>query len=99
MTAEKEALHFALEIREGSLQSLASRVDDDGPLWTQVFELGADGLTDAPLDTVAHNGFADGARKRKTDAGPLDLRLTEAEGREERSGEADPLVVDLAEIL
>ncbi len=70
MTAQKQALHFPLQLRQGGIQRLAPRIDDNRPRWAQLVQLKADGLAHAPLDPVAHHGFAQRARHRKPDARP-----------------------------
>jgi len=74
IAAAKEALHFRLDLRHRSIQRLAPRIDDDGPLGIQPIQVMADGLADPPPDAVAHHGLADGAGQGKTDARARGLR-------------------------
>jgi len=57
----------------------------------------ADRLADTPPDTIAHDGFTNGARDGKTNAGTIRF-ATNAECREERTGELGTLVIDSSEI-
>lgn len=59
----------------------------------------ADGLTDAPLDTVAHHGFPEGAGGGEPDMRSIRLRFADAEGREQGPGEAGSVVIDAPEIF
>jgi hypothetical protein len=99
MAAEKEPFHFALELREGGIEGLAPRIDDDGPLRVQPVQVKADGLTEAPLDTIAHHGIAERTGCREADSRPIGLRFTDAKGREERAGVARSMVIDSSEIF
>ncbi len=99
MTAEKEALHFPLQFRQGGIQCFAPRIDDDGPLRVQPFEVVADGLADPPLDTVAHHGFAKGAGHGKPDPRTVCFGRMEKESGEERPGVPGPFIIDLAKIF
>ena len=62
-------------------------------------QMAAYGLADTPLDTVAHHGLAEGARRRETNVGTIRLRFANAEGREERAAETASLVVHSSEIF
>ena len=70
MTPLKQAFDLPLQFGQGSIQRFATRIDDYGPLGAQLVEMKADGLADAPLDTVAHDGFSQRARHCETDARP-----------------------------
>jgi hypothetical protein len=99
IAAEKQPLDFPLQLRQGGIQRFPSRIDDNGPLWAQTIEVEADGLSDAPLDPVAHHGFTQGARYSEADVGTIGLRFANAKSRKERAGKTGTLVVDSAEIL
>jgi hypothetical protein len=99
MTAPKQAFHFALQFGQGSIQRLSPRIDDYGPLRAQFFEMKADGLADAPLDTVAQDRFPKGTRQREADARSRSGRLAQTESRKKRPRKADAFVVDSPEIL
>jgi hypothetical protein len=99
MTAQKQALHFPLQLRQGSIQRLAPRVDDNGPLWTQLVEVKADGLAKAPLDTVAHHGIPERARNGKPDARSAPGRLEQAESRKKGTRKPGAFVINSPEIL
>ena len=58
-----------MEFPYGGIQCLASGIDDNGPLGTQLIQVEADGLADAPLDPVAHHGLTDRARQGEADVG------------------------------
>jgi hypothetical protein len=65
----------------------------------QPIQLAAYGLADTPLDTVAHHGLAEGARRRETNVGAVGLRLAYAERGEERATIAATVVVNSSEIF
>lgn len=88
-----------MEFRHRGIQCFAPRIDDDGPLWTQLIQVEADGLTQAPLDAISHDGFADRARQGESDVRTRRLGFTDAERREERSRDANPMVVNPSKIL
>jgi hypothetical protein len=99
MAAEKEPFHFALQLREGSIEGLAPRIDDDGPLRVQPVQVKADGLAEAPLDPIAHHGIAERTGCGEADSRPIRLRFMDAKGREQRAGVARSLVIDSSEIF
>jgi hypothetical protein len=90
-----------VEFRHRRIEGLSPGIDDDGPLGAQLIQVEADGLSDAPLDTVTHHGFADSAREGETDVRTrrFAFAFANAERREERSRDADPMVVDPSKIL
>jgi hypothetical protein len=59
----------------------------------------ADGLADAPLDTVPHHGFSKGARCGETDVRSIRLRFADTEGREQGPGETGSVVINAPEIF
>ena len=59
----------------------------------------ADGLAEAPLDTIAHHGIAERTGRSKPDSRPIGLRFMDAKGREERAGVARSMVIDSSEIF
>jgi len=81
------------------MERWAAWIDDNRPLGVQPIELQADGLAEAPLDAVAHHGFAEGARGGKPDMRSVRLRFAHAEGREQRTGETGSVVIDAPEIF
>ena len=99
VAAEKEALHFAAKFRHRSIEGLAPRIDDDGPLWAQLIQVEAHGLADAPLDAIAHHGFAERARAGEADTRPVGFEFANAESREEGARESGTLVVNSAEVF
>jgi len=68
-------------------------------MWIQPIELKADGLADAPPDTISHHGFAEGARGREPDVRSVRFRFAHAESREKGPGEAGSVVINAPEIL
>jgi hypothetical protein len=97
--AEEEAFHFALEVRNRGIEGLASRIDDDGPLWAQPIEVKADRFADTPFDTVTHNRLTDGTRDSEADVGAVRLRLADTKSGEEGSGEPGTLVVNSSKVF
>ncbi len=79
---EKEPFHFPQQVRSAGVQRFAPRIDDDGPLWTQPFELQTHGLADAASDPVADHSLAQGSRRREADSRSPGLRLSNAKSRE-----------------
>ena len=89
-----------MEFRHRSIERFATGIDDDGPLRVQPIQVKADGLADAPPDTVAHDGFAERARHGKADMGSVGLRLADDRTpRTEGRHTAEPVVVNPAKIL
>jgi hypothetical protein len=96
---QKEALHFALDLLQGSLQGLAPGIDDNRPLCVQPFQLKPHGFADTPLDPVAHNGLAERPGGCKSNARPAGFGLAKTERGEKRTGKARSFVIDSSEIL
>jgi hypothetical protein len=88
-----------VKFRYRGFQCLSPGIDDDGPLGAQLIQVEADGLSDAPLDAVTHDGLTDRARQGETDVGTRRLDFAETECREEGARNADPLVVNPSKIL
>ena len=88
-----------MEFRHRSIEGFASWIDDDGPLRAQSIEMQADGLADAPLNAVTHDGFADRAWDGEPDMWPVRLHLAHAESGEEWTRDPRPVVVDPPEVL
>jgi len=59
----------------------------------------ADRLAHAPLDTVAHHGFPQGAGNGETDMGAIRLRLADAKCGKQGTREPGALVINSSEIL
>jgi hypothetical protein len=91
--------HLAVKFRHRGVERLAPGIDYDGPLWAQLVQMKAHCVTQAPLDAVAHNGFAERARHRETDPWSVRLRLADAESREQRTGMPGAFVINSAEVL
>ena len=88
-----------MKFRYRSFQCLATGIDNDGPLGAQLVQMEADGLSDTPLDTVAHHGLTDRARQGEADVRTRRLGFADTKCREERSCDTDPLVVNPSKIL
>ena len=88
-----------MEFRHRSIECFASRIDYDGPLGAQSIQVQADGLSDAPFDSVTHDGFAERARSGKSDTWAGTLGFAHTKCGEERTREAGPVVVDPAKVL
>jgi hypothetical protein len=58
----------------------------------------ADSFAYTPPDAVAHHCFAESAGRGETDSGPVKLRLSHTEGREEGARKTRPAIIDFAEI-
>jgi hypothetical protein len=98
VAAAKETLHFLLELRHRGIHRFPPWIDDNGPLWAQLFQMQADGLSDAPPDAVSHHGFADGAGQGETNTRALRLRFPKAKGCKQRANIAAARVVNSSEI-
>lgn len=59
----------------------------------------ADGLSDTPLDSIAHNGLTNRARQGETDVGTRRFCFADAKSREQGAGDADPVVINTSKIL
>ena len=88
-----------MQFRHRSIEGFAPRIDDDGPLGAQLTEVEADGLAQAPLDTIAYHRFSNGARHGKPDSRSIGRRFANAESREEGARESGTSVVNPAEIF
>ena len=99
IAAAKEALHFAFDLRPGSVQRLAPRIDHNGPMRIQPMQLAADGLADTPLDTVTRHRLAEGTRRGETNLGTIRQFLPNAESGEKGAVEAAALIVHSSEIF
>jgi hypothetical protein len=96
---EKQALHLAPDLLQGSIQGLASGIDDNRPLWVQPFQLKPHGFADAPLDPVAHHCLAERPGCCKSNARSAGFDLAKTERSEQRTGKARSFVIDSSEIL
>src|SRR5690348_16272603 len=90
IAAEKETLHFPLELQDGRIEGFASRIDHNRPLRAQTMEMESYGLPDAAPDAVAHHCFTDGAGQGEADVGTIRLRLADAECGQQGAGKTGP---------
>ena len=88
-----------MEFRHRSIQCFATGIDYDGPLGAQSIQVQANGLSDAPFDSVTHDGFAERTRDGKSNVWSRRFGFAHTEGGEERTREAGPVVVDPAKVL
>ena len=95
----KETKDFAVKFRHRGIVRLAPGIDDNGPLRAQLVQMQANCLAQPPLDAIAHHGFSDRARDRKSDARPVAGGLTDTKSGEERPTVAGTLVVNSSEVL
>ena len=108
IAAGEKTPNLGLQIRELAVQSLAARIEYDGPLGIQRIQLEPDGFPHAAPDTISDDSLPERARRREADtrAGKwvrfFDLLARalfgKAERREERTGEPSTCVVDLSKI-
>jgi len=99
IAAEKETVHFAPDLRDGSVEGFAAGIDDNGPLGIQPIEAQANRLTNAPADRIPHDGFTDCAGESEADMRAIGLRFTEAERGKERTGKPAPLIIHASKIF
>ena len=97
--AVEEAFHFRADLRKRNLQRFAPGIDDDGPLWTQSFQVEAHRFADAPANAVADHGLTDLAGHGEADARTVGCVAAQAESREKRIRMANSLVVNPPKIL
>lgn len=93
--------HFLLEIAESSLERRAPRVEDDVPFRSQLRFEQPECLSKAPLDAIPHDRAANGARNGKPKPGAKSCRIAgagPAKGGEERTGDAESLVINEPEV-
>ena len=88
-----------MEFRHGGVEGFAPRIEYDGPLRAQLIQVQAHRFAQAPLDSIAHDGFAERARSCEADPWPVALRLANTKSREQRSGTPGTLVVNSSEVL
>lgn len=93
-----ETFHLALDLLRRGFQRLAPRIDDNGPLWIQPFQLQTHGLANTPPDAVTRHGLSDRARQGKADARAACFGASQAERREERTGKAATFIIDFTKI-
>jgi hypothetical protein len=95
---QEKLFHFPLDYGEGRIQHLASGIDDDFALWTQLIEPEADGLANPSFNAIAHHSLSDRARHREADFRAGTLRAADIKSGEQRSGIAGTLIVNSSEI-
>lgn len=99
IAAEKEAVHFAPQLRHGRIQRFRPWIDDDGPLRIQPIERVADSFPHPALDPIPDHRVAERTRNRKPDAGSGCVRVAKAKSGKARTRKAATLVVNPSEIL
>jgi len=88
-----------VEFRYRSIEGLAARIDDDGPLGAQLTEMQSDGLAHTTPDAVADHGFAQGPGSGKANMRPVILEFANTKGREKRPRKPGTLIVNPAEVF
>ena len=88
-----------LDIRKGGAQRRAPRIDHDVPLRADFRAVQPERFPNAPFDPVADHRSADRARDGKPQPSrvPGRVRVCQAKGREQRTGEADTVIIDGSE--
>ena len=99
IAAEKEPLHFALDLVLGRFQSFAAWVDDNRPLWVQPFQLKPYGFADSPPDPVARHGFAERPGCCKSDSWSAAVRFAKAKCREKGTGKSRSFIINSPEVF
>jgi hypothetical protein len=97
--AGDETLYFALQLRHRSIEGLAPRIDDNGPLWVHPIDITADGLAHTPPDAISHHGLAHRPRDGKTDLRTVRLRATDEESRKKGTRELGSLVINSSKVF
>ena len=88
-----------MKFRHRGIVRLAPRIEYDGPLRAQLIQMQAHCLSQAPLDTVAHHGFADRARDGEADTRTDGLGLADTKSGEQGTTVTGTLVVNSSEVL
>jgi hypothetical protein len=99
MTTPKQALHLALQFRQGSIHRFAPRIEDYGPLWAQQVEVKPHGFPDTTPDPVARHGLSQRAWNGETDPWPRLGWFAQAKGRKKRTRKPGTSVINFPEIL
>src|ERR1051326_8234831 len=99
MTTPKQALHLALQLRQGSLHRFAPRIEYYGPLWAQQVEVKPHGFPDTTPDPVARHGLSQRGRNGETDPRPRAGCVPQAKGRKKRPRKPGTFVINSPEIL
>lgn len=86
----------SLDLRERRLERRSAGIDHDIPLRSDFHAMQPERLPNAPLDPVANDRSADGARYRKAQASCCSgrVRVCQAKGREQGTREADTVIID-----
>ena len=95
----KKTLHLAVKFRHRGVERLAPRIEYDGPLRAQLIQMQAHCLSQAPLDTIAHDGFAERARDGKSDTWADGFGLANTKGSEQGVSVPGTLIVNSSEVL
>jgi hypothetical protein len=99
IAALKETFHLAPDLLRRGFERFAPRIDDDGPLRIQPFQLQPHGFAYAPPDAVSRHGLTHRARHRKADARAACFRAPQAKGREKGAREAATFIIDFTKIF
>jgi hypothetical protein len=84
IAAAKELRDLAFQVGKWTIGYRPSRIDNDVPRRGQFGEPGSHHFANAPLESIADDGFSDGTRGGEADAGRR-TRSSQTESRKERS--------------
>ena len=88
-----------MEFLHRGVVGLAPGIDDDGPLRAQLIEMQAHGFPDAPLDPVAHHGFAERTRDGESDLRSAGFGFAYTKRGKQGTGKARSVIVNPPKIL
>src|SRR6516225_6206734 len=88
-----------MKFRHRGVVGLAPGIEYDSPLRAQLIKLQAHCLSQAPLDTVTHDGLPNRARDCETDAWSVGLRFADTESGEQGANVPGTLIVNSSKVL
>lgn len=94
----EQTFHFGLKFGKDAVESLAARIEYDGPIGIQCRQFQADGLPHAAFKTIALDCFPERLWSGEANARARSRQIGETKGGEVRTGVASPLIIDFSEI-
>jgi hypothetical protein len=88
-----------MKFRHRSVEGFAPRIEYDGPLRAQLIQMQAHCLSQAPLDAIAHHGFANRTGNSKSDTGAAGFELADTKSGEQGTSASGTLIVNSSEVL
>lgn len=91
--SQKEPLHFPFQILERSIEDRSARVHHNPPSSAKLFQAKPNRFAHPPLDSVPADASSDRPGYRETNFRSLTLVRVQAEGGEERTGDAGTPII------